>query len=456
LWVARMVLMGEYNRGEIPFQEVFIHPKILDGFGETMSKSKGNGVDPLDVIDKFGADALRFGIAYLTTETQDVRMPVEFVCLHCDATVKQTKKNRVLPVVPCPSCSQPFSTQWAETDEEKSHGRAAVTSERFELGRNFCNKLWNASRFALTNLEGYEPEALAPGALRIEDRWLLSRLATVTKEVTEALGAYRYADAARTLYDFAWNEFCSFYVEMTKARFAEEDADKAVAQAVLAHGLDTLLRLLAPMTPFLTEEVWSLLGEVAPVRGLTRRGLPAAVPAAESVCVAEWPMANGTDIDPTIESQFAVFQEVLGAVREVRQGQSIPWSETLDFAIACDDATAALLEPMTPYFAQMAKATPTALGPALSAPDVAISKKVAGAEVHVDVSRFIDVEAETKRLEKEREQKLKFVESLEAKLGNEKFVANAPVEVVQQQRAKLDEARQALASIDASLAKLNK
>ncbi|MCA9808694.1 MAG: class I tRNA ligase family protein, partial [Cyanobacteria bacterium HKST-UBA06] len=173
------------------------------------------------------------------TETQDVRMPVEFVCPHCDHAIKQTKKNRVQPRVQCDKCHQEFSTQWAEKLEDKALPRGAVTSERFELGRNFANKLWNASRFALTNLVGYEPavgglseaEAAQRGIgvgdpshsdLKIEDRWLLSRLATVTDQVTADLEAYKFADAARTLYDFAWNEFCSFYLEMTKARFAEE------------------------------------------------------------------------------------------------------------------------------------------------------------------------------------------------------------------------------------------
>ncbi|MEM9354105.1 MAG: class I tRNA ligase family protein, partial [Planctomycetota bacterium] len=159
LWVARMVLMGEFNMNNIPFDEVYIHPKILDGYGETMSKSKGNGVDPLDIIDKYGADSLRFGLAYLTTETQDVRMPVEFECPHCSCRIKQTKKNRVLPRVECDSCGKPFGTQWSAshgTEEDKQLLRGAAVSERFELARNFCNKLWNASRFALLNLEGYE------------------------------------------------------------------------------------------------------------------------------------------------------------------------------------------------------------------------------------------------------------------------------------------------------------
>ena len=147
-----MVLTGLNNMGEVPFREVFIHPKILDGYGETMNKSKGNGVDPLDIVDKFGADSLRFGLAALTTETQDVRMPVQFECPHCQALIDQTKKNRELPKVACTKCSKEFSTQWARTDADKALPRAAVVSERFEVARNFMNKLWNASRFALINL----------------------------------------------------------------------------------------------------------------------------------------------------------------------------------------------------------------------------------------------------------------------------------------------------------------
>jgi valyl-tRNA synthetase len=134
LWVARMVLAGLYNVGDVPFHEVYITPKILDGYGETMSKSKGNGVDPIDVIEKFGADALRFGLAYLTTDTQDVKLPVDFECPHCGAQFPQTKKNRQLPRIECEKCGQPFSTQWAEKPEDKAQPRGAVVSERFELG----------------------------------------------------------------------------------------------------------------------------------------------------------------------------------------------------------------------------------------------------------------------------------------------------------------------------------
>ncbi len=147
LWVARMVLMGLYNLGEVPFHEVYIHLTVLDGHGETMSKSKGNGVDPLDIIAKFGVDALRYGLAHMATETQDVRMPVDFECPHCQKLVEQTPKNRVLPRVKCTHCGHEFSTQWATKPDDIALPRAAVVSEQFEQGRNFCNKLWNAARF---------------------------------------------------------------------------------------------------------------------------------------------------------------------------------------------------------------------------------------------------------------------------------------------------------------------
>ena len=282
LWVARMVLAGLHNVGEVPFHRVYIHTKILDGYGETMSKSKGNGVDPLDIINKSGADALRFGLAYMATESQDARMPVEFECPHCGEAMAQTKENRLLPRVKCVNkkCGGEFSTQWAEKPEDKALPRGVAVSERFDLGRNFCNKLWNASRFALMNLEGYSAGLVAEEDLAVEDRWILSRQATVTAEVTDALEGYHFADAARALYDFAWDEFCSFYIEMAKYRLSNE-ATRPAAQRILSHTLDTLLRLLHPMIPFLTEEVWQHLAKIAPTRGLTDPQ-----PGSESVMIA--------------------------------------------------------------------------------------------------------------------------------------------------------------------------
>ncbi len=452
LWVARMVLMGEFNMNDIPFHEVYIHPKILDGYGETMSKSKGNGVDPLDIIDKYGADSLRFGLAYLTTETQDVRMPVEFECPHCGCHIKQTKKNRVLPRVECDSCGKPFGTQWSAshgTEDDKQLLRGAAVSERFELARNFCNKLWNASRFALMNLEGYEAGPVADADLLLEDRWLLSRLATTTQVVTESLNAYKYAEASRALYDFAWDEFCSFYVEMTKARFAVPE-QRVTAQRVLAYALDQLLRLLHPMTPFVTEEVWQLLGEVAPERGLETPS-----PAEDSVCIAAWPEADVKRIDAGIEEQFAQFQAVMGAVRNIRTEKNIPPKESVEFTVRCEAPVAGLLEPMRPYFESMARATATAIGPDAAPAERVASKALSGMEVHVDISAFFDVGAERKRLEKELAEKSKFATGLENKLGNENFVSRAPANVVQEQRDKLAEVKEQLSAVEAALAKLS-
>lgn len=448
LWVARMVLTGIYNVGEVPFRDVFIHPKILDGYGEGMSKSKGNGVDPLDVMEKFGADAMRFGLAYLTTETQDVRMPVEFECPHCQKLVEQTKKNRVLPRIACPQCGQEFSTQWAKTAEEMALPRGAVVSERFELARNFCNKLWNASRFALLNLDGYTPAPVLENELAVEDRWLLSRLTTVTAQVTEALDAYRFADACSTLYGFAWDEFCSFYVEMAKSRLSDPVA-RSVAQRVLAHALDTLLRLLQPMIPFLAEEVWQLLGTAAP-----ERGLPQPATAAESVTIATWPLVDQARQDQEIEHRFGRFQEVLRGVREIRSRQNIPPKTSISFAVRTDDETAALLAPLEPYFDSMAGAQATGWGPAVEPPATHAKVALPGLEIYVDLAGFIDVEAEIARNEKEREKVIGFIAAKEKKLANASFVDRAPAEVVAQERASLEELRERLASIEAALASL--
>jgi valyl-tRNA synthetase len=453
LWVARMVLTGLNNMGEVPFREVFIHPKILDGYGETMSKSKGNGVDPLDIIDKFGADSLRFGLAALTTETQDVRMPVQFECPHCQALIDQTKKNRELPKVACTKCGKEFSTQWARNEADKALPRAAVVSERFEVARNFMNKLWNASRFVLINLAD---NTLARSAsegradLTTEDRWLLSRLATVTKGVTEALQGYHYADAAKMLYDFAWDEFCSFYVEIAKARLADEKSTPT-AQRVLAHALDTLLRLLHPMMPFITEEVWQQLNKVAPKRGMTKLEN-----ASEWLIKAAWPEADLQWQDKQIEARFSVFQQALGAIREIRSRQNIATKQAIEFCIKCDAATADLLKPMTAYFQSMTNATATGFGDNVAIPATNAKTALANLEIYVDLKDFIDVKAEIAKNEQQEQKLLGMIKGKEAKLNNESFVSRAPANVVQSEREGLAQYQQQLDSVRAALAALRK
>ncbi len=450
LWVARMVLMGLFDLDQVPFKQVFIHPKILDGFGETMSKMKGNGVDPLDVIAQYGADSLRFGLAYMATETQDVRMPVEFVCPHCGKTMEQTLKNRIQTRVTCTHCSKEFSTQWAKTEADLALPRGAVTSERFSVARNFCNKLWNASRFTLLNLEGYEPGPIDESQLLLEDRWLLSRLNTVTKQVTENLEHYHFAEAARVLYDFAWDEFCSFYVEMVKARLSDP-AQRVNVQRLLAYVLDSLLRLLHPMIPFVTEEVWSLLNELAPARGLTKAEKPC-----QHIIVAPWPTSDARWIDAAIEDRFARFQSVLGAIREIRSRQNIAPKVTLNFGVKCDAALAALLEPMTPYFASMANANSLGYGPNVVAPVPAANTILSGLEIFVDLAGLIDVAAEMQRITKELEKLQAGIKSKESKLNNAGFVSRAPADVVAQEKAQLDELKGRAASLEGLLNDLKK
>lgn len=445
LWVARMVLTGLNNMGEVPFRHVFIHPKILDGDGEGMSKSKGNGVDPIDVIDKFGADAMRYCLAYLCTETQDVRLPVQFECPHCNALIDQTKKNRMLPRVVCTKCSQPFSTQWAEKPEDMALPRGLVVSERFEVARNFANKLWNASRFTLLNLNGYTPGPVSDKELFTEDHWVLSRLATVTKDYTEALESYRYADAARAVYDFAWDEFCSFYVEIVKSRLNDEKQRPAV-QRMLAHVLDTLLRLLHPLMPFITEEVWQLLAKVAPERGLSKP-----TKAAESVMLADWPTADLARQDARVESQFAKYQATLKALNEIRSRQDIAPRKPIEFVIRCCDDDAALLAPMAPYYQQMTNAKAVAFGPQVEAPKINSAVNLSGIDVLVDMSGLFDVGKEIERNKKEEQKLLGLIKAKEGKLTNASFVDRAPADVVQKERESLMQLQDQLQAVRKSL-----
>lgn len=451
LWVARMVLMGLNNVGKVPFDEVFIHPKILDGLGETMSKSKGNGVDPIDIIEKFGPDALRFALAWLATETQDVRMPVQYECPHCGKLIDQTKKNRSLPRIRCTACNEDFSTQWAESAEDKALPRGAVVSERFETARNFVNKLWNAARFTLLNLDDYQSVTIDRQQLPLEDRWLLSRLATVTGQVTDSLNHYHFAEAARVLYDFAWDEFCSVYVEMAKARLADPKT-RAATQTIVAHSLDTLLRLLHPFMPFVTEEIWSHLAAVAPARGLES---PTA--ASQFVMTAQWPTVDERDTgDPNIEKQFSVFREVLGAIRRIRSSQNIPPRDTVPASVRCDEATATLLAPMKVLLESLATAEIVAIGPAVVPFETDAPLAIASfdIDVHVDLEQFIDIQAELTRLERLFSQVVKQIAGKEQKLGNESFVSRAPAQVVEQERQSLEDLRKQEATLTTDIQRL--
>lgn len=433
LWVARMVLMGLNNVGKIPFSEVFIHPKILDGYGETMSKSKGNGVDPIDVIDKFGPDALRFGLTWLATDTQDVRLSVQYECPYCNALVNQTKENRQKHRVQCDKCKKEFSTQWAESEADKALPKAPVVSERFEVARNFVNKLWNASRFVMMNLEGFSKSEIVRDELPLEDKWILSRLATVTQTVSESIRTYRYSEAARAAYEFAWDDFCSLYVEMAKPRM-QDPTKRPIVQRVLAHTLDSMLRLLHPITPFVTEAIWKHLADVAP-----SRTFDSDLPASPFISQAEWPTPRLADRDDAIEIQFAKFVALLGAIREIRSRQNIAPKESLEFTVRSDDAMKELLEPMKPFLESMAGAVSTQWSSSPTIPSVNAHMPIEGMDVYVDLAKFIDVPAEIARNEKLLENLVKQIQGKEGKLSNDTFVSRAPAEVVQKERESLAE-----------------
>jgi valyl-tRNA synthetase len=452
LWVARMVLTGLYNVGEIPFHHVYIHPKIMDGFGEGMSKSKGNGADPLDIIDIYGTDAMRYGMAALATETQDSRMPISNVCPHCGTLIPQKKEHqsgRTKKLV-CPGnkpagivCGKAFrpSGPWLDEDAELPTAKAA--SDRFEVGRTFANKLWNATRFILMNLEGYTPAAIDPKAFTTEDRWIVSRLATTAKAVTAALEAYKFADVAKLVYDFAWSEFCDWYIEMSKSRRSDP-----ACQRVLVGVLDGILRLVHPVMPFLAESLWEALGEVAP-----ERGFPTPKKAEEAVCIAAWPNYPDTLIDASTEIGIARMQEVIRGVRELRNRYQVD-KAPLTLAVKCSDAVAKDLQALAPFITALGGLTGFECGPNVAKPKQSGSFVTAEFEAYVPLAGLIDPVAETKRLEKQIADITKQVGGMTAKLGNASYVANAPPEVVAETREKVAELEQQVGVLKVNLADL--
>jgi valyl-tRNA synthetase len=462
LWVARMVITGLYNVSKVPFHQVYIHPKILDGFGETMSKMKGNGVDPIDVIDLYGADALRYGMAHLATESQDSRLPVSNVCPHCGEPVAVKREHMYLRTkkITCPECKKPFRPggPWPKPDPDLPTAKQG--SERFEMGRNFANKLWNAARFLLLNLDGYSPGALRVEELPIEDRWILSRLAATAEAVTAQLEGYHFSEAARTVYDFTWSEFCDWYVEMSKGRLRDESS-RATVQRVLAGVLDAILRLVQPIMPFVAESLWQALNEAA-----FERGLPAPEPAAESVTIAPWPgpptAGDGATLAPwpmlptswkdaEVEARVGRMQELVRAVREVRNRYTIDPKTAVDVFVRCGAAVAEDFRALAPFIAALA-----GVGRLESGPDTVKPKQPATAvrpefEVYVSLAGLIDVQAELARLEKQKAEKLRVLQGARAKLANSNFVDRAPPEVVQQEKDRVNDLQAQIQVIEENL-----
>jgi valyl-tRNA synthetase len=450
LWVARMVITGLYNMGQVPFHHVYITPTILDGFGETMSKSKGNGIDPLDIIHHYGTDALRYGMVKVATETQDTRMPVANICPHCGEPIPVKHEHMYLRTrkMTCPKCKKPFRPggPWPAEDPELPTARQA--SERFEEGRNFANKLWNAARFLLLNLEGYSPAALHLGELPVEDRWILSRLTTTAAEVTAALEGYHFSEAARLIYDFTWSEFCDWYVEMSKGRLKNERARPTV-QRVLAGVLDAILRLAHPIMPFVTESIWQALNETA-----FERGLPAPEPSAESVMIAPWPEPPAEWRDQEGERRVARMQDLIRAVREARSRYTIDPKKPLDVFVRCGQELMRDFLELGRFVVQLAGVGKVEAGPDVVKPPQAATQVRPDFEAYVSLAGLIDLAAEVKRLEKQLAEKKKHLDGALAKLENPAFVAKAAPEVVQQQHVLVKDLIAQIAALEGSLKEL--
>jgi valyl-tRNA synthetase len=450
LWVARMVISGLYNMGDVPFRDVYITPKLLDGFGETMSKSKGNGVDPLDIIELYGADALRFYIVSACGETQDTRLPVANVCPHCGTNVPVKHEHMYMRTkkINCPSCKKAFRPGGPWPDPDPELPTAKQGSERFEQGRNFANKLWNAARFLLMNLDGYAPAPADMATLPVEDRWILSRLATTTETITEHLEGFRFSDAARTIYDFTWSEFCDWYVEMSKGRL-KDAATRPAAQRVLVGVLDGIIRLVQPIMPFLAESVWEALAQSAP-----ERGLPIPLKAGASAVTAAWPTWPVDWINTDIEARFARMQELVRFVREVRNRYQVDQKTPLELSVKCNESVATDFRALEPFVKQLAGVGVCTFGPDAAKPAQKAAHVYSDFEAFVSLVGLIDPAVEVLRLEKQIAEKSKFLEATKAKLANEGFVARAPAEVVQQQRDSVTELEGQIAALTSNLQEL--
>jgi len=399
-----MVMMGLENMNDVPFTDVFIHPTILDGNGERMSKSKGNGIDPLDIIDTYGADAMRFSLCQMTTESQDLKLPV----------IKDEQGRNI--------------------------------SDKFDIGRNFCNKLWNASRFAMMNLNEINYDAFDSGKLTITDKWILSRLAQTVKEVTTMLNKFQISESLMAIYRFFWNDLCDWYLEWIKPRI-KDLSQKDAPQNVLAFVLDYTLRMLHPFVPFITEGIYQKLNEIAP-----KRGLDQAAENADALIVAKWPKDLDKLIDSQIEDKINSVQNIVRAIREIRNKYTVPPGKKLTASANAPADVSKILNDNADLICDRAGLEKFTASPEQPKPENAAAAVVE--QVQVFVQGLIDADAERKRLEKQRDELLAGVKGNESKLSNENFVKRAKPEVVEQTKQRLAELKEQLAAVEKNLAEL--
>lgn len=444
LWVARMVIMGLYNMGDVPFTDVFIHANILDGKGERMSKSKGNGIDPVDIIERYGADAMRYVLCDMQTGMQDIRLPVQAISPYTGDLIDlaTAEHGRSIFTYLCPATGEEFDVLGTMPEVPA----AKLVSERFEAGRNFCNKLLNAVRFALMNLNdaGFRP--LQSGDLAIEDRWVLSRLTRAVEAVHGHLAAYNPAAALGAARDFFWNELCDWYLEFIKPRLRDA-AQAGVAQQVLAAAIDQVLRLFHPFVPYLTERLWEALGEQAPQRGIEQP-----LTAASLLIHAPWPDANPGRQDEAVEARIAFLQEVVRVIRDLRSRYTIPPQERVSARIRAGQDDAEMLQGVTGLLMNMARLDAVDVGPDVRRTPDSATAVVGGVEVYIP--GVVDVTKERDRLTRQRDQLLGRMSGSQRKLANEQFLSKASPEVVQKERDRLAACEEEMNNVQAALAAL--
>jgi valyl-tRNA synthetase len=444
LWVVRMMVMGLYNMGDVPFTDVFIHANILDGKGERMSKSKGNGIDPVDIIEQYGADAMRYVLCDMQTGMQDIRLPVQAISPYTGELVDlaTARHGQSIFTYLCPGSGKEFDVLGTMPGVPA----AKLVSDRFEVGRNFCNKLLNAAHFALMNLHEATFTARSYQDLEDEDRWILSRLATATTAVHAHLEAYNPSAALSAGRDFFWSELCDWYLELIKPRL--RDAERApLTRQVLAVAIDQVLRLLHPFVPYLTEAIWEQLNAQAPVRGLD---MP--LPVTELLLHAPWPAANPVWHNTAVETRMAFLQEVIRAIRDLRSRYTISPHTRLQAQIRAVDDTAATLQAGTALLTTMAGLESIVVSPHIQRlPDAATA--VVG-QVEIYLPGVIDVTKERARLQKQREQLLSRLTGSRRKLENADFLRKASPEVVQKERNRLAECETELENVEETLTAL--
>ena len=379
-WVARMITMGLEFTGKAPFSKVYIHGLIRDEKGQKMSKSKGNTIDPVQIIDKYGCDALRFTMTSLCTYGgQDIK----------------------------------------------------VSDERFEYGRNFANKLWNASRFVLMNLEGVDNKPIDKSKLTLVDKWILNQLNETAKTVNENMKEYRIGEIAHTLYDFFRSEYCDWYVEIAKIQLQDPEL-KMNTQRVLRYVLDMSLRMLHPIMPHITEQVWQ------GIKGVS--GFGSDVDSPEALIIAKYPVFEEELSFPKEAAEMKLVFDTITSLRNVRQSFNIPTSATVDVEIRTDKAEKDIFAEIEPYIHRLAKVNNISYAQMNApVPPKSATAVVSASKLIVPLADLIDLEAEIKRQEKKLDKLTNEKNSLEGRMKNEKFVANAPKELVEQTNARIAE-----------------